>query len=280
MRILGIILIAIFIYSNILDAELKPSGEPIQLVFADSLVGNQSENGNIRECIGNVHLRQGDIDVFSDKAIQYLETNDALLIGNVKITQKEMTLKSPYIKYYGATKSAHAQDGLEMDDGRAIVTSESGIYDTRSKTAFLRDSVKLFDESTIVIADSGRYERISQKAYFKSNVLVDSDSALIKSDAIIYDKSSKRSESYGNVLVIGKYNSIRLSTDTLIDIPSMSYTIAKGQPLLLQIDSTAKINQEDDLMVVLSCTECPALLFEFVEDQDIEYLKIILNRPR
>lgn len=40
------------------------------------------------------------------------------------------------------------------------------------------------------------------------------------------------------------------------------------------------INQEDDLMVVLSCTECSALLFEFVEDQDIEYLKAILNRPR
>ena len=48
-------------------------GKPIVLRFVDSMYGHPSEEGDMREFIGNVRLEQGDVFVYCDKAIQYLK---------------------------------------------------------------------------------------------------------------------------------------------------------------------------------------------------------------
>ena len=51
------------------------------IVIGDSLVGKVISGEPVREVYGNVNLRQGNILVTCDKAIQYITTNNALLAG-------------------------------------------------------------------------------------------------------------------------------------------------------------------------------------------------------
>ena len=82
------------------------NSEPMVLRYADSLVGTKDDDkGLVREFSGNVSMSQGAINVFCDRAFQYITTNSAELIGNVLITQNDLKLNSPKIFYYGGNRN-------------------------------------------------------------------------------------------------------------------------------------------------------------------------------
>lgn len=180
----------------------------IRLKYADSLVGSNTPGIAYRDFFGNVQLEHGDVDVRADFAKQYLEQNKADLLGNVVITQRSLTLKSPKIFYDGNSSVSRAIDGVSIKDLETFLKAERGTYNTKSR-----------------VAD------------FQNNVFIEDDSARIISDHIIHHRNDKKSNAFGNVWVAGKFTNALLKCDTLLNIPAENYSFAVGSPILIQIDS-------------------------------------------
>ncbi|MGA2298354.1 MAG: OstA-like protein, partial [FCB group bacterium] len=206
------LILDLLVFSNVMLPNEK-QGQPIELKYADVLTKNTTGDGSIRQLLGNVKLKQGDVLVFCDKALQYLNSNKVELIGNVKILQEGLILESPHINYDGNTYIADAIGGVKIKDTNSTLTADVGTYSTQT-----------------LIAD------------FQKNVKFEDDSAIIYSNAIQYHRTTRNSFAYGNVHVLGKYSSAILTGDTVINIPSAKYMQATGKPILYQIDTIKVIN--------------------------------------
>jgi lipopolysaccharide export system protein LptA len=195
----------------ILSADLvygQSQPREIRLKYADSLVGSDTPGSAYRDFFGNVQLEHGDVNVRSDFAKQYLESNKADLIGNVIITQRTLTLRSPKIFYDGNTSISRAVNGVTIRDMETFLKADGGTYNTITRVAVMNDNVYIEDDSATIVADN-----------------------------IIHYRNDKKSYAYGNVWIVGKYTNALLYSDTLINIPAENYSLAYGKPVLFQIDS-------------------------------------------
>ncbi len=216
------------------------NGKPIELKYADSLVGNKLEEGTIRMFEGHVRFVQGNVHVISDKATQFLDENRAELTGNVVVTQEDMILKAPRINWNGNTNLAYAYEGVIIDDKNQRLTARQGTYSTVTLIADFEKDVIASDDTVKITADRIQYNRRTRKSFAYGNIKVEDDSSVITADFGEYYRATQESYAYGNVLVRGKYNNSYLTGDTIFNIPEKRYTLAKGNPILNQIDSSRK----------------------------------------
>ncbi len=184
------------------------SKQPLRVIHADSMNTNLTGEPK-RTLYGNVHLIQGKTNVYCDKGIFYINLNRADLTGNVRILEDDMSLESPSMNYNGNTRISNAYGG-----------------------------VKVTDKSTVLTARSGTYDMNEHIAYFNGNVLVVDDSATIVCDRIIHQRKVGFSRAIGNAFVKGTASNVMIAGDTLANDKKTNYSIAKGNPILIQIDST------------------------------------------
>lgn len=238
------IIINIFLSFLILTS-ISHGAERIQLVWADSVLGSMTVGSRHRNFQGNVQFRQGDVKVYCDNAIQYIEENRLQLRGNVKIIQNTLTLTAPEIHYNGNTYIADALNGVEIKDKKTTLTAQQGDYSTQTYIA-----------------------------NFYGNVRIDDDSVTILSDVIKHSRVSRNSFATGNVTVKGKHTNAILTGDTVNHFPNEHYTIASGDPILIQIDTNqSNTNKFDTLYVssrVMESYRFPGdESYEFTDDVEI-----------
>lgn len=194
---------------------LSQQSEQLIIEYADSLVGTMQEANPYRIYEGNVSFINGDIKVKCNRAQHYFLQNLAVLQGDVKITQKKLVLNSPYVIYNGDSKIAYARNGVEIIDG-----------------------------DTYLSADSGRYNTNTRDAFFVGHVFIEDDSAVIYSDYVQHNRNTEESRAFGNSLIQGKYSNVAIYSDTILNFPKKNYTLATGNPLLVQIDT---LTQDDEI---------------------------------
>ncbi len=183
--------------------------EPLQIVSADSM-NNNSIYGELRRTYsGNVHFIQGKTHVFCDRGVFFLNQNKANLIGSVRILEDDMSLEAPSMDYDGNTRIANAFGGVKVSDSSTVLTANRGTYHMNEHTAF-----------------------------FNGNVLVVDDSVTIVCDKIIHKRKEGYSRAVGNAFVKGKFTNVLIAGDTLSNDKKKNYSLAKGNPILIQIDST------------------------------------------
>ena len=185
------------------------AGEPVYLEHADEMLGQSDQGADTRLLIGNVKLRQGNVTVTCDKATEFINANKFNMSGHVVITQKTLKLRAPFIDYDGNTYVAVASGGVEIIDKETKLTATNGAYSTKTL-----------------------------EADFKNNVRIEDDSVIIFADYVWHSRKSRNTRAIGNVDIQGKYSNTKLLSDTVFHFPTSSYSVAKGEPILLQVDTT------------------------------------------
>ena len=104
------------------------SQEKVELKKADKLTGKTENGETIREVTGNVHFVQGNINVYCNTAIQYVEANRVELIGNVRIFQDTLSLFTDKGVYFGNDQKAVCNSGITLKDPNATLRANKGIY--------------------------------------------------------------------------------------------------------------------------------------------------------
>ena len=120
------------------------SQDKIELKKSDKLTGKTVDGKTVREAIGNVHFVQGNVNVFCNEAIQYIDDNKIELKGNVKIYQDTLSLFTSKATYYGTDKHAVCEGGVTLKDPNATLRADDGVY-------YFNDAKAIFKGDVIII---------------------------------------------------------------------------------------------------------------------------------
>ena len=200
------IIISIIVQVPLLSQQRKP----IVLNYADSLVGRTIGGETVRVASGRVEFQQGNVIVRCDQATQFIQSNRAVLVGNVKAIREHVT-----------------------------VTANRGVYYGNERRMDCEGNVRLHDGDVVLLADFGTYYLDEHRARFWQNVTVIDTSSVIKADELTYYEDEDRTIAQGNVRLIDDRNRMVIFGQKLEHEDSRGYTRITELPRLLQFDTTA-----------------------------------------
>jgi lipopolysaccharide export system protein LptA len=204
----GLFLVVIFLVSG---NALGQGKDDIILKHADVFAGKNVNGEDVRELTGNVHLVQGNVLVWCDRAVQHLSKNEVELMGRVRILRDTVTLTAKRGIYYGNTKKAVCEDGVRLETTHVILLADSGTYFTEEKKSFFHSHVRVIDSTTTIF-----------------------------SDKLTYLEKERESIAVHNVKVINADNNVKLFGDYLEHFDGTRYSRITEQPRLMQIDTSSK----------------------------------------
>lgn len=131
-----------------------------------------------------VHITQGSINMWSDKAIYYSGENFIEAYGNVKLIQGDtIHMTSKYIEYSGFTQLAFASGDVVLRDPNSTISSDTLYFDRVKQQAFYKDGGTVVkDTSGTITSKVGRYYMEQKKYQFVDDVLLVNKDATINSN--------------------------------------------------------------------------------------------------
>lgn len=166
------------------------AGDPL-FVSGHQLIGSFINGQSIREVTGNVVVKQGNVTITCQKAVQNVTLNTIEMMGNVIITQNNKILTSPYVFYNGNTRIAEAKQGVQLIDGNVLLKSRKGNYDYKNQTAFFYENVNLESENRLLTCNYLYYYSNEGKAIAQDNVTLIDSVYRIRANQIVYYKTTK-----------------------------------------------------------------------------------------
>lgn len=236
------------------------------VVTGDSLIGKFIDGESIREVYGNVILKQGDVRITCNKAIQYLGKNDAELIGNVIATQDTLTIKTEKGYYYGNQRMSRSTSGVTLDDRKVILTADSGQYYFDEDRAFFQSNVTLYDTATTLTADELTYFKQKDHSIAIGNVKIVDAENIIEADSLEHFRKSEITYANSNVKITNIKNSTSIYGGHLEDYRKQKYTLIKIEPVLMQIDSTISFDEDSVEVVTIDTLLINSLTMESFRD--------------
>ena len=137
-----------------------------------------------RDASQQVHVAQGSIDIWCDKAIYYGEENFVEAYGNVSAKQGDtVNLRSKYIEYSGKTQLAFASGDVVLTDPSSKILSDTLYFNRATQQSFYKSGGKVVkDSSGTITSKIGRYYMETKKYQFVNDVVLVNDEATIESD--------------------------------------------------------------------------------------------------
>ncbi|WP_445731969.1 OstA-like protein [Mariniflexile sp.] len=131
-----------------------------------------------------VHITQGSINMWSDKAIYYSGENFIEAYGNVKLIEGDtIHMTSKYIEYSGITQLAFASGNVVLKDPNSTITSDTLYYDRVKQQAFYKSGGTVVkDTSGTITSKIGRYFMQQKKYQFVDDVVLVNKDATINSN--------------------------------------------------------------------------------------------------
>jgi len=230
-------------------AVLFGQGEYVTIT-GQAFTGRMEGAERVREVTGNVVLRQGDVVITCNKAIQYPERNNAHLIGNVVARQRNVTIYTPEGYYYGNEKKAISNAGVKLDDKKVILTARRGEYLFNKEIAYFHQDVTLFDTASTLTSDDLTYYKALDKALAIGRVKIKDSENIIHSDTVLHFRDTKITYAVNNVKITNLRNHSVIYGDRSESYKLKKYAIVKGNARLIQIDTTD--TQEIDTLLIRS----------------------------
>ena len=226
----------ILISFSVISAQEK---EERIIITGDSLVGKVINGKSIREVIGSVVMKQGDVTITCDKAIQYISSNEAQLIGNVFAVEDSTTIETDSAFYSGKFKFAFSNSGVKLNDGKALLTARNGYYYFKENRAYFYENVKLVDSVNTLTSEKLTYYDEEDKAVASQNVVITDTASTIYADSLIHFRETETSFAYNNVKIINANKDLKITGQYLENLAKQKFTKITGNPLLTQIDTSA-----------------------------------------
>ena len=214
-------------------------------VFMRCDIGYLDSKLQFLKAVGNVIINQGDsLFLYGDSLDYDGTTKIAIVRGNVRLVENELTLTAPSMKYDLNTNIAYYTNGgtVVSKKNSNTLTSKRGYYYSDFKTLSFKDSVKLTNPEYVMTSDTLDYNETSEIAYFSGNTIIEgegnlifckngyydtrndisefnqdayliSDGHTIKGDKLYYDRNSGIGKAVGNIELTDTVNKIIVTGD-------------------------------------------------------------------
>lgn len=180
-----LLLIFCFFSSTVFHAQEK---KKIEIEYAGRLNVDEANYPGAkiltRDESQQVHITQGSINMWSDKAIYYSGENFIEAYGNVKLIQGDtIHMTSKYIEYSGFTQLAFASGNVVLRDPNSTISSDTLYFDRVKQQAFYKaGGTVVKDTSGTITSKVGRYYMEQKKYQFVDDVLLVNKDATINSN--------------------------------------------------------------------------------------------------
>src|SRR5690625_6852833 len=135
MRASRLLFLLVFLIAPQASAQEAETVREVQVLHADSLVGRVVDGRSVRTLFGNVRLRQGETDLRSDRATQFLDAGEIHFVGRVEIAERGDSLRADTVYYNTRTKVSRAIGSGRLTDGDGVVMERAGSDDATSTNA-------------------------------------------------------------------------------------------------------------------------------------------------
>jgi len=232
MRLVSVLLL-FFLYT----VTLAQSGDVT--IIGDSLKGKTLDGKKVREVIGHVIITQEDVRITCQKAIQHFDDDLIELIGNVIMTRDTLTLKTDKGYYLNKQKVAYSDTSIFMNDGHVDLFADRGYYYSNDKLASFSGNVKVIDSISTLTSETLDMFQKEDKTIATGNVVAHDTSGIIYADKLTNQKTENKTVAEGNVIIVSPKDNVTILGNKLIDDKAANYTRIEGEPMLMQIDTTA-----------------------------------------
>ena len=157
-----------------------------------------------RDEMQQVHIKQGSINMWSDKAIYYSGENFIEAYGNVTLIQGDtINLASKYIEYSGYTQLAFASGDVVLQDPNSTISADTLYFDRVKQQAFYKNNGTVVkDTSGTITSKIGRYYMEQKKYQFVDDVKLVNKDATINSNYFDFYSDTGYAYLYGPSTII------------------------------------------------------------------------------
>ncbi len=229
-------IILIFILASVCLAQDNPEDDVVT-IKGDRYEGKKIGGRDVREIIGNVVITQAGATITCDRAIQFLDDDNAELTGNVILVQDTTIVRTPKAYYYGSTKTTYSVSGVQLIDGKVTLESDSGYYHLDTRIARFRGNVKLYDLINNLESDSLIYYRDLRKAEAAGRVKLRDTGSVMFADSLVHFQDAGDTYAFKNIVIKNFTNNTLITGNYLEDFRKQARRFITGEPLLVKIDT-------------------------------------------
>ncbi|MBB6002078.1 OstA-like protein [Arcicella rosea] len=183
------------------------TGNPsqVEIIKADSLIGQNQPFMQMKKLIGNVGLRQGTTLLYCNLAILNETTNILEAYGKVKIIQADtVTITGDTAYYFGNERKAIINGHVKLDDRTIILSTSKLDYDLNTSIAYYNTGGKIIDKKSTLTSKEGYYNTVTKLFDFKKDVHVLDKEGSLTADSLRYSTLSKEAFFVAPTLVVNK----------------------------------------------------------------------------
>lgn len=169
---------------------------------SDFLYG-ETVNGEKRQrVIGNVHMIQGNTNIYCDSAYFYDATNRAIAYGHVHVIDHvdSIDLSGDYLEYTGNNGIAKMRKNVILKDDSTTLYTDFLDYNRNTETGYYENGGKLIDSTNVLTSKRGYYYAQTKKALFLDSVYLNNPDFDLETDTLNYSTVDKVAISEGETL--------------------------------------------------------------------------------
>ena len=190
--IAGSFLFIILLFPVWLTAQQKSA--PIEILNANTLEYDESLGKKAKRLIGDVQFKHENALMFCDSAYFYSETNSMDAFSNVRIVQGDsLKLFGDSLYYNGTTRKALLRGNIKLLNKDITLTTSYLDYDRTLNMAYYYGGGKVVSqkENNTLVSQLGYYYAHTKTFHFKKEVVVTNPDYVMKSDTLQYGSNSK-----------------------------------------------------------------------------------------
>jgi lipopolysaccharide export system protein LptA len=199
----------LFIFVGLSSSAQKQSN--IEILNANTLEFEDLGNEKIKRLIGDVQLKHDDALMFCDSAYIYSNSNTMDAYGHVKIVQGDsLRMFGDSLKYNGNTKVAILRGDIRLINNDVTLTTNYLDYNRTTNIAYYYDGGTMVNqkENNTLTSDEGYYHADNESFYFKKDVVLINPEYKIEADTLNYHSSSEVVHFLGPTTITSKDNFI------------------------------------------------------------------------
>jgi lipopolysaccharide export system protein LptA len=194
--------------AQVTGASTPMNPNQLEIIKADSLVGQNQPFLEIRKLMGNVALRQGTTLLYCNLAILNETTNILEAYGKVKIIQADtVTITGDTAYYFGNDRKAKINGRVKLDDRTIILNTNKLDYDLNASMAYYNTGGKVIDKKSTLTSKEAYYNTVTKLVNFKTNVKVNDKEGNLTADSLRYSTLSKEAFFVAPTLIVNKKDS-------------------------------------------------------------------------
>ena len=170
---------------------------------------------NKMDAYGRIRVNQGDsLQLYGDSLNYDGNTKKALLRGNIRLINKEVTLNTKMLDYDRKENLAYYYGGGRMVNTKEnqTLTSNEGYYHSTSRSFFFKDSVVLVNPQYVIHSDTLKYNSFTRQVDFFGPTTITSDKNFIYCENGWYNTNTNISKFYNNSYLYSREQIIKGDT--------------------------------------------------------------------